>query len=142
MWERLCQTIGAEGLLSDPRFSTPKLRSEHRHALNQAIEQRLATATSAHWCDALNGAGVPSGPINTIDQVFADPQVQHLGMVEEIASPYYDPLRVVAQPFRLSDAESGLRARPPEWGEHTDEILLSLGYSAEDVAGFRQRGVI
>jgi len=142
MWERLCQAIGAEELLSDPRFSTPKLRSEYRDGLNQIIEQRLATATSAHWCDALNDAGVPSGPINTIDQVFDDPQVQHLRMVEEIASPYYDPLRVVAQPFRLSEGESGLRTRPPEWGEHTDEILLSLGYSREDVAGFRQRRVV
>jgi crotonobetainyl-CoA:carnitine CoA-transferase CaiB-like acyl-CoA transferase len=142
MWERLCPALGAPELLSDARFGTPKLRSEHRDALNHAIGQRLATATSAHWCEALNSAGVPCGPIHTIDEVFADPQVRHLAMVEEIASPYYDPLRVVAQPFRLSEGESGLRTRPPEWGEHTDEILLSLGYSDEDIAGFRQRGVI
>jgi crotonobetainyl-CoA:carnitine CoA-transferase CaiB-like acyl-CoA transferase len=142
MWERMCQATGGEELLADARYSTPQLRSEHRDALNAAIESLLLRGSSAQWLEALNSAGVPSGPINTIDQVFADPQVQHLGMVEEIASPHYDPLRMVGQPFRLSNADSGVRRRPPEWGEHTDEILGSLGYSREVIAGFRERGVI
>jgi crotonobetainyl-CoA:carnitine CoA-transferase CaiB-like acyl-CoA transferase len=142
MWERMCGAIGGEELLQDERFATAQLRSEHRDVLNQAIESLLVRGSSAQWLEALNGAGVPSGPINTIDQVFADPQVQHLGMVEEIASPHYDPLRMVGQPFRLSNAQSGVRMRPPEWGEHTDEILGSLGYSRDEIAGFRERGVI
>ncbi len=142
MWERMCHAIGGAELLTDARFATPQLRSEHRDALNAAIESLLLRGSSAQWLEALNRTGVPSGPINTIDQVFADPQVQHLEMVEEIASPHYDPLRMVGQPFRLSNAESGVRRRPPEWGEHTDEILGSLGYSREEVAGFRERGVI
>jgi len=142
MWERMCHAIGGDELLADSRFATPQLRSKHRDALNAAIESLLLRGSSAQWLEALNSAGVPSGPINTIDQVFADPQVQHLGMVEEIASPHYDPLRIVGQPFRLSNAESGVRRRPPEWGEHTDEILESLGYSRAEIAGFRERGVI
>jgi crotonobetainyl-CoA:carnitine CoA-transferase CaiB-like acyl-CoA transferase len=153
MWERLCRAIGGEELLAnpgfappksrhDPGFATPKSRLENRDELNREIEQLLASDGSAHWLAALEEAGVPGGPINTIDQVFADPQVQHLGMVEEIPSPYFDPLRVLAQPFRLSQAESGLRRRPPEHGEHTDEILTSLGYSVEKLAGLRERGVI
>jgi formyl-CoA transferase len=142
MWERLCEAVGGGELLANPNFATPKLRSENRDAVNVEIEKLLERGCSAHWLEALNKAGVPSGPINTIDQVFADPQVRHLEMVEEIASPHYDPLRVVAQPFRLSNAASGLRSRPPEWGEHTDEILQSFGYSAEEIAGFRARGVV
>jgi crotonobetainyl-CoA:carnitine CoA-transferase CaiB-like acyl-CoA transferase len=63
-------------------------------------------------------------------------------MVEEIASPYFDPLRVVGQPFRLSGAESSVRLRPPERGEHTDEILATLGYTAEAIADLRERGIV
>jgi formyl-CoA transferase len=142
MWERLCQAIGGGELLANPAFATPRSRLEHRDELNRQIERLLASASSAHWLEALERAGVPGGPINTIDQVFADPQVRHLRMVEEIASPYFDPLRVVAQPFRLSRAESGVRLRPPEHGEHTEEILASLGYSNEEIAALRESSVI
>ncbi len=142
MWERLCHAIGAADLIGNPDFATAKLRSEHREKVNDALSRLLSFHESAHWLKLLNDAGVPSGPINTIDQVFADPQVQHLGMVEEIASPYFDPLRLVGQPFRLSQAESGVKRRPPEHGEHTDEILTSLGYMPAEIAGFRERGVV
>ncbi len=142
MWERLCQALGGQDLLANPAFATPKSRSERREEVNGEINRLLSAEGSVHWLKLLNDAGVPSGPINTIDQVFADPQVQHLGMVEEIASPYFDPLRLVGQPFRLSQAESGVRLRPPEHGEHTDEILASFGYTSEEIAGLRERGVV
>ncbi len=142
MWERLCRAIGGEDLLRKPEFATPRERSENREELNRELNRLLSRAESEHWLKLLNEAGVPSGPINTIDRVFEDPQVKHLGMVEEVTSPYFHPLRLLAQPFRLSSAESRVRRRPPEWGEHTDEILASLGYSAEEIAGFRQRGVV
>ncbi len=142
MWERLCHALGGPELLQNRAFSTPKSRSEHREEVNAAINRLLASAGSAHWLNVLNEAGVPAGPIHTIDQVFADPQVQHLGMVEEIASPYFQPLRLVGQPFRLSNAGSAVRLRPPEHGEHTDQILESLGYTRENIAGLRERGVL
>jgi formyl-CoA transferase len=142
MWERLCRAIGAEELLDDPSFSTNALRSENRDALTIEIERRLACASSATWIDRLNQAGVPCGRIYSVDQVFADPQVQHLGMVETVASPYYNPLRLVAQGVSLSRTPSEVRLRPPECGEHTDEILSSLGYAPTEIADLRSRRVV
>ena len=147
MWGGLCRVLGDDTVdgrarLANPAFATPQSRLEHRDEVNEVVNGLLASNTSAHWLQRLNEAGVSSGPINTIDQVFADPQVRHLGMVEEIPSPYFDPLRVVGQPFRLSGTESGVRLRPPEHGEHTDEILATLGYSAEAIVGLRERGIV
>ncbi|HEV3330251.1 MAG TPA: CaiB/BaiF CoA-transferase family protein [Bryobacteraceae bacterium] len=142
MWERLCQTIAGSELIDDPRFATAALRSENRDALTVEIERRLANASSAVWIDRLNQAGVPCGRIYSIDQVFADPQVEHLRMVETVASPHYDPLRLVAQGMRLSRTPSEVRLRPPECGEHTDEILDSLGYAPGEIAELRRRRVI
>jgi crotonobetainyl-CoA:carnitine CoA-transferase CaiB-like acyl-CoA transferase len=142
MWERLCRAIGAEELLDNPAFSTNALRSENRDALTIEIERRLACAPSATWIDRLNQAGVPCGRIYSVDEVFADPQVQHLGMVETVASPYYNPLRLVAQGVSLSRTPSEIRLRPPECGEHTDEILGSLGYAPGEIADLRSRRVV
>ncbi len=142
MWERLCGVLGAHDLLADPDYATGPLRSKHRDKLAPEIDRRLASATSAEWIERLNGAGVPCGRIYSIDQVFADPQVQHLDLVKEVGSPHYDPLRVVAQPMRLSRTPSEIRRRPPEYGEHTGEILEALGYSADQIAALRERKVV
>jgi crotonobetainyl-CoA:carnitine CoA-transferase CaiB-like acyl-CoA transferase len=142
LWERLCRTIHAEELITNPLFATAPLRSRNRDALNHEIECSLAVSGSATWLQKLNQAGVPSGAINSIDQVFADPQVQHLSMVESIDSPHYHPLRLVGQPMQLSNAQSGVRRRPPELGEHTDEILKSLGFDADKIADLRHRGIV
>jgi len=142
MWERLCQTIGGAELVEDPRFRTNTLRSENRDDLTGEIERRLVVADSATWIDRLNQAGVPCGRIYSIDQVFADPQVQHLRMVETVASPHYHPLRLVAQGMNLSRTPSEVRLRPPECGEHTDEILGSLGYDSSQIAELRRRRVV
>jgi len=136
IWERLCRVIQAEELIARPEFATGALRSANRDALSQEINNRLAAADSATWLGRLNGAGVPSG------QVFADPQVQHLQLVESISSPHYQPLRLLGQPMRLSRSESGVRLRPPEPGEHTAEILGALGYDSESIAELRRRGVV
>jgi crotonobetainyl-CoA:carnitine CoA-transferase CaiB-like acyl-CoA transferase len=142
MWERLCRAIGGANLIHDSRFVTAGLRSQNRDALTIEIENCLASATSAAWIDRLNEAGVPCGRIYAIDQVFADPQVQHLGMVETVDSPHYHPLRLLAQGVRLSRTPSELRLRPPEAGEHTHEILGSLGYGPGEIEDLRRRRVI
>ena len=143
IWQRLCQAIGAEELPQDPRFATAKDRGRNRDTLNALIEARLAGAGSAHWIARLNAAGVPSGPINRIDEVFADPQVQALDMVADI--PAAEPgktLHLVNQPVKLSRTPSAVTRRPPEAGEHTAEILAEFGFGTEEIAGLRERGVV
>jgi crotonobetainyl-CoA:carnitine CoA-transferase CaiB-like acyl-CoA transferase len=142
IWERLCRAIGGEALLCAPAYETEASRSLNRDTLTGEIERRLATATSAAWIDRLNAAGVPCGPIYSIDQVFDDPQVRHLNMVSTLPSPHYAPLRVVAQPVRLSRTPSEMRCRPPERGEHSVDILGQLGYTPSQVDDLRDRGVI
>jgi formyl-CoA transferase len=142
MWERFCQAIGAEHLIEDPNYKSAELRSKNRAALTRDINERLRSADTRTWIDRFNTAGVPSGPINTIDQVFADPQVRHLGIAQAVASPALGEIELVAQPVTLSDTPSTLRVAPPELGEQTDEILAEFGYSADAIARFRQDGVV
>jgi formyl-CoA transferase len=142
MWGRLCRAIGAEELIDNPTFATNALRSENRDALTVEIERRLAGVGSATWIDRLNQAGVPCGRIYSIDEMFEDPQVQSLEMVETVESPYYHPLRLVGQGFRLSRTPGEVRLRPPECGEHTEEILASFGYTAQEIADWRARRIV
>ena len=85
---------------------------------------------------------IPCGPIYTIDQTFADPQVRHLGVAQEVDSPKLGSIKLVGQPFTLSRTPSRLVSSAPEYGEHTDAILTEFGYSSEDIARFRQAGTI
>jgi len=96
-----------------------------------------------HWVEVLNKVGVPCGPINTIDKVFADPQVQHLGIVKSIDHPKYGPQKVVGQPIHLSRYPQPVKLRhTPGPGEHTDEVLASLGYDQAAVAALRAKGAV
>jgi formyl-CoA transferase len=142
MWERLCPALGAPDLLEDPRYTTAAKRSDNRDDLTAEIERRLASDTSASWIERLNAARVPCGEINSVDQVFADLQVQQLKMVDEIESPHYHPLKVVAQAVRLSRTPHALTRRPPECGEHTDEILGSLGMAPAEIADLHSRQIV
>jgi formyl-CoA transferase len=141
-WQRFCQAIGAEDLTRHPDYATSAARSRNRDALNAAIEQRLTAHSSAEWIERLNAAGVPCGPINSIDQTFADPQVQHLGMVQTVPTADRGPLPLVAQPMSLSRTPSRLAAPPPERGQHTDEVLAGFGFSEQEIADLHAGKVI
>jgi crotonobetainyl-CoA:carnitine CoA-transferase CaiB-like acyl-CoA transferase len=143
LWKRFCTALGAPQLLEHPEHATPQLRSQHRKALNERIAEITKTNTSAHWIETINKAGVPCGPINTIDQTFAEPQVQHLGIARPIRHPKLGDIKVVGQPINLSDAPQPGELRPtPELGEHTEEVLANLGYDRETIATFRSSGVV
>jgi formyl-CoA transferase len=143
MWKRFAKALGTPELIDHPEHASPTLRSQHRKALNERISTVTKTNTSAHWIAALNKAGVPCGPINSIDQTFAEPQVQHLGIARPVKHPKLGDIKVVGQPINLSDAPQPKELRPtPELGEHTDEVLSSLGYDKKAIDGLRTGGVI
>jgi crotonobetainyl-CoA:carnitine CoA-transferase CaiB-like acyl-CoA transferase len=143
MWERLCRAINAQALLDHPDYATGRLRLKNRDALNAALEGYLADRTSAEWVEYLNAAGVPCGPIYAIDKVFADPQVEHLGLVQEIETgDARGKLRVIGQPVVLARTPSELVAAPPECGEHTEEVLGEFGFTPDEVSALRKANAI
>ena len=124
-----------------PEYQTTAARSENRDALNAEIETYLKDRSSAEWVERFNKAGVPSGPIYSIDQVFADPQVRHLGIAQSVAGTK-PALRLVGQPISMSRTPSRLVARPPKLGEHTDAVLKEFGFSARQIAALHKANAV
>ena len=142
IWRRFCQAIGHEELTRNPAYAEPADRSSNRDALNAELAAILRRASSAHWIELLNQAGVPCGPINTIDQVFADPQVRHLGLAQGVRSHERGDIELVGQPIVMSRTPSRIRTPPPLMGEHTEELLRELGYDDGRIAELRAAEVI
>ena len=142
MWKRFCEAIGASHFLEDPRFRQEDERRRNRAVLNAEIAAIMKTKTSAEWIDILNRAGVPCGPIYSIDQVFADPQVRELGIAQTVTHPTLGEQTLVGQPMTLSRTPSRLRTATPELGEHNDQVLRELGYDAAAIAAFKDKKII
>ncbi|PWB65392.1 MAG: formyl-CoA transferase [Bradyrhizobiaceae bacterium] len=142
MWERLCRAIDAADLLDVPDYATGAARSKNRDALNAEIERRLAGRTSAEWVERINGAGVPCGPIYRVNEMFADPQVRHLGPSQPVVTRDGATLNLLAQPVSLSRTPSRLAAPPPARGEHTDEVLAEFGFSRQEIAALRDSKIL
>lgn len=142
IWERCAKALGRDDLLADERYTTAKGRSDHRDALNTELEKTTRTDTTAHWVDALNAAGVPCGPIYKVDEMFADPQVRHLGIAQTLNGANRGNVAYVGQPFRLSRTPSNIVAHPPALGEHTDQVLAEHGLDQATIDDLRARQVI
>ncbi len=143
LWQHFCKAAGATDLLTHPEFANPALRTKNRPALNARLAEIMRQHTNDHWVALMDKAGVPCGPINTIDKVFADPQVQHLGIAKPVDHPKYGPQKVVGQPIHMSSyPQPDKLQHTPESGEHTAEVLNSLGYDTAAIAALRAKGVL
>ncbi|HZF18924.1 MAG TPA: CoA transferase, partial [Burkholderiales bacterium] len=142
MWRRVCQGMGREDLLEREEFKGEQNRSKNRVALNAEINKALAARNTAEWIEILTRGEVPCGPIYTIDQVFADPQVKHIGAAASVKSAKLGEIRIVNQAVKLSRTPATLATAPPELGEHTAEVLEELGYGEAGIEALRKKKVI
>jgi crotonobetainyl-CoA:carnitine CoA-transferase CaiB-like acyl-CoA transferase len=142
LFGRFCKAAEAEHLLSDPRYASTVGRITHREPLAAEISAIMRRKPSAHWVEVLNAAGVPCGPVYRMDEVFADPQVQHLGLAQSVAHPRLGDLTLVGQPIGISDLDAAPRSAAPEKGAHTDEVLRGLGFDQAAIADLKARGVV
>jgi formyl-CoA transferase len=142
MFTDFLKVIGAEDIAKDERFATNRSRARHRPELRALVEDKTRTFTSAELIEALNAVGVPSGPILSIDQVFANPQVEHLAMAQTVESPRLGKLTIVRSPTRLSRTPTALRRAAPIPGGDTDEVLKEYGYSPAEISAMRAQGAV
>jgi formyl-CoA transferase len=142
VWQRFCQAIDHPEWAEKAEWKTQIGRSKDRKAINAAIAEVTRHKPAAHWIELFEGNGIPCGPIYTIDQVFADPQVKHLKMARLMDSPYVGQKEVVASALNISGFSKDIRSPTPDAGEHTDEVLGAVGYSPEEIADMRRKGAI
>jgi len=141
-WESLCDTLGMPELKTDERFAKRDVRKANRRALTPLIEAKLVEQPTGYWVDLLNAKGVPSGAILSLQDALAAPQIQHRGTIQTIEEPGIGPLRLFNLTARFEDTPGRLESPPPRLGVHTDDILRGLGYSCDDIKGFRERKTI
>lgn len=142
IWEKFASALNRDDLLNDEEFKHAKGRSDGRARLNAEISRTLKTNTTAYWVDYLLEHGVPCGPIYSMDQVFADPQVQHLGASAKVNHPTLGELKLLNQGIGLSRTPASFSASTPIKGQHTEEILQELGLSPELIANLKSDGTI
>jgi len=142
IYGRLCKALDAPQLATDPDFVSGKLRSQNRARLNEAIAAITRDRSSADWVERLNAAGVPAGPIYKMNEVFADPQVQHLNITRKVPHKVLGEVEVIGQAIELSRTPWSVRSATPEAGEHTDAILRELGYAEAQIEALRGKKVV
>jgi len=142
LYKRFCHAVERPDLLTDARFSTSRARSKNRDEIMQVLMPVTRQKTSAEWIKLMNEAGVPCGPIYTIDQTFADEQVQFLEMAQGVTSPTLGDLTILGHPINVNGRRNPLRGAAPELGQDNDEVFTSLGLSKEQIADLAQRGII
>ena len=141
-WEGMCRALGQEELAADPRFATSGDRKKREAELAALLEQTFCQEPTQHWMKVLEAGGVPCGPINDLGQVYSDPHVQAREMLVELEDPQLGKLKNIGIPVKLSRTPGRIRRRAPDFGEHTQEVLLQAGYNPEDIARLRHAGVV
>ncbi len=141
MWRRIVETLGIEEEAKHPDFANDKLRAQNRDKTNALLQKPLLEDTSENWVQRLNAAGVPSGHVYNMEQVFADAQVKHLGLAWTVEHPQLGAIDLVRSPMQIEGVQPARRPTP-ERGEHTEEVLREFGLSADDIAALRAKGAI
>jgi len=139
---RLADALGEPGLKTDPLYATGAARVANRARINAIVGGKLAAQTTAHWVEVLNAAGVPCGPVLSVDQIFSDPQIAAQEMVLDVPHPGHGVVRMTGFPMKLAEAPCRVRRPAPELGEHTDELLAELGYPEDVRAALRGGKVV
>ena len=144
LWKRFLEVISAPQLADDPRYSDGEARSENRESLNKTLETITVQRTSEDWITSLNKAGVPCGPIYGVDETFKDPQVQHLGIARKMVHEDLGTVEVVGQAVNLSRQPQPptMRRPTPGKGQHTEEVLTSIGIDKDEIKLLREEGII
>jgi CoA:oxalate CoA-transferase len=143
LWGTFCRLIQRENLVADARFQTNSCRTNNQKQLKAILDEVFPTKSVDEWIEILDGAGIPCGPINTVDRAITDPQVQAREMIVEIEHPVAGRLKMPGVPIKLSETPGGIERPAPLLGQHTEEILYELfGMSSDQVQDFRRRKVI
>ena len=141
-WARFCKSLNKDEWQDHPDYNSAESRSENRDQLNELINEVTISKNSKDWIEAFGEAGVPSGPIYTIDKTFSDPQVKHLKMSSSVDSEVMGEIDLIAQPVVLDRTPSSIRVAPPERGNATEEVLLELGIKKEELNKMRDAQII
>ncbi|MGI9414386.1 MAG: CaiB/BaiF CoA transferase family protein [Hyphomicrobiales bacterium] len=141
-WRSLCTALGLSELAQDPEFATGVQRYEKRPLVWELLQPAFKEKTSAHWLEALEEAGVPAGPIYKMDEMFADPQVRHLGIAQPVEHPARGEVQVVGPPVVLTRTPAAVVTAAPDPGDHTDEILGEIGLNAEEIAELKAANAV
>ena len=142
IWRRFAEAVDKRDWLEMEEFKDAKNRLKNRDYLNSLIEELTVTKSSNEWVEKLEKVGVPCGPINSIDKVFDDPQVKHLGIAQSVDTIPFGETELVGQPFNLSRTPSSLKQRPPEKGEQNNDVLKELGFSDEELNDLKNQNII
>ena len=142
IWRRFAEAVDKKDWLEMEEFKDAKNRLKNRDYLNSLIEELTVTKSSNEWVEKLEKVGVPCGPINSIDKVFEDPQVKHLGIAQSVDTIPFGETELVGQPFNLSRTPSSLKQRPPEKGEQNSDVLSELGFSDKELNDFKNQAII
>jgi crotonobetainyl-CoA:carnitine CoA-transferase CaiB-like acyl-CoA transferase len=142
-FQKLCEAIDKPEWAEDPRFATREGRLKNKATLIVMLENHLLTRRGDEWLEKIHRAGVPAGPINSMDRVFSDPQVLARDMIVEVEGAGGEKIKTIGHPFRMSETPLKTFSRPPRLGEHSREVLLNLlGYTKERIDSLKEKGVI